>query len=31
MSSSMNEENKSIILDELEIGELAVEFDDKDP
>ena len=27
----MNNENKEIALDELEIGELAVEFDDKDP
>jgi phosphoadenosine phosphosulfate reductase len=27
----MSNENKSIMLDELEIGELAVEYDDKDP
>ena len=31
MSFIMSNENKSIVLDELEIGELAVEFDDKDP
>jgi phosphoadenosine phosphosulfate reductase len=31
MSPNMNNENKSLVLDELEIGELAVEFDDKDP